>query len=130
MVSTATNNIQSSTGATLQSYRQQYQQAKNMTRNVANRMNENNSVSIRNQPMVQRKPLVQSRIGILNKDQLANREKQFQARKDSLKGTSGEEGQQAFDQFKNRTGAKNATADRELLMDRQTDGMVDSKENV
>ncbi|OHR69502.1 CD3337/EF1877 family mobilome membrane protein [Bacillus sp. UMB0893] len=139
IVSTAVNNVESSTGATLQNYRQKFSQARSMARNVKNRMDENNSSGrIRNQPLTERKPLGQSKIGMLNKDQLAERQQQLQSTKEGLLKTKDgliagastamladrsnqefQEGQEDYAKLKNRTGVENASTDREQLMDRK-----------
>lgn len=139
IVSTAVNNVESSTGVTLQNYRQKFSQARSMARNVKNRMDENNSSGrIRNQPLTERKPLGQSKIGMLNKDQLAERQQQLQSTKDGLLKTKDgliagastamladrsnqefQEGQEDYAKLKNRTGVENASTDREQLMERK-----------
>jgi len=124
MVSTAVNNVQSSTGATLQGYKQKYREAKNTVRKVRNVMDQVNSTGrIRNQPLAQRK------IGVLDKNQLAERQQQLKATKDGLKSAVGgavladrnnEEFQEGQEMYKNRTGVETAaTTDREQLMDRK-----------
>lgn len=131
MVATAVNNVQSSTGATLQGYKQKYNEAKNTIRKARNVINQTSGKGrVRNQPLAQRQ-VGQSNIGVRDKDQLAERQQQLKATKDGLKSSvSGtmladrrnKEFQEGQDMYKNRSGIENAaTADREQLMDRQVD---------
>ena len=131
MVSTAVNNVQSSTGATLQGYQQKYRHAKNMVRKARNAIDPiSGKGRIRNQPLAERTK-IQGKIGLLNKDQLAERKKQLKATKDGLKSAvagamladrTSEEFQEGQEIHKNGTGVKNAeTTDREQLMDRRTE---------
>ncbi|MFI9225266.1 CD3337/EF1877 family mobilome membrane protein [Peribacillus frigoritolerans] len=133
IVSTAVSNVESSTGATLQGYKQKYKQAKKMVSNSKNRMEENNGRGrIRNQPLAQRN------LGYLNPDQQVDRKNQLQSTKESLgkvkdglvAGASAamladrsnqefQEGQEDYAKLKNRTGVENASTDREQLMDRK-----------
>lgn len=134
IVSTAVSNIESSTGATLQGYKQKYRQAKKMVSNNRNRMEENNSRGrIRNQPLAQRN------IGYLNSNQLADRKKGIQATKDGLVEAASSvmladrsnqefrEGQEDYAKLKNRTGVENASTDREQLMDRKDETTMDNQ---
>ncbi|MGM0924138.1 MAG: CD3337/EF1877 family mobilome membrane protein [Bacillota bacterium] len=138
IVSTAVNNVESSTGATLQSYRQKFSQARSIARNAKNSMGESNSKGrIRNHPLTERKPLGQSKIGSLTKEQLAERQQQLKSSKEgSLKtkdavaaGANGvvmtdrskqdiQNGMEDYRKLKNPTGVENASTDREQLMDR------------
>lgn len=143
IVSTAVSNVESSTGATLQGYKQKYKQAKKMVSNSKNRMEENNGRGrIRNQPLAQRN------LGYLNPDQLEERNNQLQGTKDSLgkvkdglvAGASTavladrnnqefQEGQEAYAKLKNRTGVENASTDREKLMDRKAEVATEDNQN-
>ncbi|AIE61711.1 CD3337/EF1877 family mobilome membrane protein [Bacillus methanolicus] len=141
MVATAVNNVQSSTGATLQGYKQKYNEAKNTIRKARNVINQTSGKGrVRNQPLAQRQ-VGQSNIGVRDKDQLAERQQQLKATKDGLKSSvSGtmladrrnKEFQEGQDMYKNRSGIENAaTADREQLMDRQVDkAAIGKKLNV
>lgn len=65
--------------------KQKYCEAKNMVRTVRNVMNHaNGSGRIRNRPLAQLQ-VGQSKIGVLDKNQLAERTKQFKSTKDGLK---------------------------------------------
>ncbi|MDE3841081.1 conjugal transfer protein (plasmid) [Bacillus methanolicus] len=133
MVSTAVNNVQSSTGATLQGYKQKYREAKNMVRKARNAMDQfSDKGRIRNQPLAQRQ-VGQS----LDKDQLAERQQQLKATKDGLKSSvSGtmlvDRRNKEFHEGQDRLGIENAaTADREQLMDRHVDkAAIGTKLNV
>ncbi|MCQ6281089.1 CD3337/EF1877 family mobilome membrane protein [Bacillus sp. EB600] len=128
VVSTAVNNVQSSTGATLQGYKQKYREAKNMVRTARNVMDHaNGSGRMRNQPLARRQ-VGQSKIGILDKDQLAKRKKQFKSTKDGLKSAvagamladrNNEEFTEGQEISKKHTGIEHTSnVDREQLMDR------------
>lgn len=142
IVSTAVGNVESSTGATLQGYKQKFSDAKNTVRKAKHAMDKSNSKGrIRNQPLAQR-PQMQNRLGLLNQDQLAERKKQLQATKDGVMGAAAgmmmadrsnqefKEGQEAFDRLKNRTGIENASTEREQLMDRKAEGPALSQSGV
>ncbi|MDQ0862248.1 CD3337/EF1877 family mobilome membrane protein [Bacillus sp. V2I10] len=137
IVSTAVNNVESSTGATLQSYRQKFSQAKNMARNAKNSMGESNKGRIRNQPLTERKPLGQSKIGTFTKEQLAERQQQLKSSKEGLLKPKGGVSAGAigvvmadrsnqeipsdiedYRKVKNPTGVENASTDQEQLIDR------------
>jgi hypothetical protein len=138
MVATATNNVQSSTGATLQSYRQKFKQARNIARTGKDVLDQLNTRGrIRNQPLAQRN------IGLLNRDQLGDRKKQSQATKEGLLAAAGaatladrnnqdfQDGKEAYEKFKNRTGVDHATpVDNEQLMDRRAEGTGNKDKNV
>ena len=131
MVTSAANNVQSSTGASLQSYQRKFRQAKSAIRNGQNLMDKtNNKGRIRKQPLAERTRM-QGNIGLLNEDQLAERKKHLKATKEDFKSTIGgavladrtnEELQEGQEMFKNGTGVKNAgITDGEQLMDRRAD---------
>ena len=131
MVTSAANNVQSSTGASLQSYQRKFRQAKSAIRNGQNLMDKtNNKGRIRKQPLAERTRM-QGNIGLLNEDQLAERKKHLKATKEDFKSTIGgavladrtnEELQEGQEMFKNGTGVKNAAiTDGEQLMDRRAD---------
>ncbi|WP_191567443.1 CD3337/EF1877 family mobilome membrane protein [Metabacillus idriensis] len=147
IVATAVNNVESSTGATLQNYRQKFSQARSIARNAKNSMDESTSKGrIRNQPLTERKPLGQSKIGALTKDQLAERQKQLQSTKDGLLKTKDglvvgasaamladrsikefQEGPEDYGKLKNLTGVENASTDREQLMDRTREAQSETQ---
>lgn len=141
MVATATNNVQSSTGATLQSYRQKFKQTRNIARTGKDVLDQLNTRGrIRNQPLAQRQ-VGQSNIGVRDKDQLAERQQQLKATKDGLKSSvsstmladrRNKEFYEGQEMYKNRSGIENAaTADRKQLMDRQVDkAAIGKKLNV
>lgn len=135
MVSTATNNVQSSTGATLQSFRQKYNQARNVARKGRDFLDSHNG-RLRNQPLADRKNAqeAQGKIGYLNREQLANRKKIFQGTKEGLEAEAGtvgasavvdrndlQTGQEMNERNQNRKGVMNANVTRDQLMDRQSD---------
>lgn len=133
MVSTAVGSVESSTGATLQGYKRKFGEAKNTARRARNAMGGSDSKGrIRNQPLAQQ-PQMQSKIGLLNKDQLAERQKQLQATKAGVAGIAAgammadrsnqelQEGQDAYERMKNRTEVENASTEREQLMDRRAE---------
>ncbi|WP_338473311.1 conjugal transfer protein (plasmid) [Niallia sp. XMNu-256] len=138
MVTSAANNVQSSTGASLQSYQRKFRQAKSVIRNGQSIVDKtNNKGRIRNQPLANRTRM-QGKIGLLNKDQLVERQKQLKATKDGLKravdGASladrnSEEFHEGQEIYKNGTGVKNAAiTDHEQLMDRRAEqGQVGKK---
>lgn len=127
VVSTAVSNVETSTGATLQGYRQKYNQARNGARQGRNLLGGNNHQGkIRNQPLANR-TRGEGKIGLLSKVQLAERKKQLQATKSEMLGVvasatmadrSHEEFQEGQESYKNRSGIENASVDREQLMDR------------
>lgn len=138
IVSTATNNVQSSTGAALHSYRQKYKQARNVARKGRELLDPTSSRGrIRNQPLVHRT------IGLLNKDQLAERQKQMKATKEALLAAAGvsaaadrsneefKEGREAYkNQLQNRTAMDYAPVGNEQLMDRRDEGTSHQNGNV
>ncbi|MFC3886247.1 CD3337/EF1877 family mobilome membrane protein [Bacillus songklensis] len=138
IVSTAANNVQSSTGATLQSYRQKYNQARKVARKGKELLDSTNSRGrIRNQPLAQRN------LGFLNQAQLADRQKQLQATKERLFAAAGvaatadrsneefKEGREAYkNQLQNRTAVDHAPVGNEKLMDRRDEEAIDQNENV
>jgi hypothetical protein len=147
IVSTAVNNVESSTGATLQSYRQKFSQARSIARNAKNSMGESNSKGrIRNQPLTERKPLGQSKIGSLTKEQLAERQQQLKSSREGLlktkdpvaAGANGvvmtdrskqdiQNGMEDYRKLKNPTGVENASIDREQLMDRTKGSQLETQ---
>lgn len=138
IVSTAVNNVESSTGATLQSYRQKFSQARSIARNAKSNMDTSNSKGrIRNQSLTERMPLGQRKIGPLTKEQLAERQQQLKSSKEGLlnkkdavaAGVNGvvmadrsnqeiQSGMEDYRKLKSPTGVENASSDREQLMDR------------
>lgn len=138
IVSTAVNNVESSTGATLQSYRQKFSQARNIARNAKNSMDTSTSKGrIRNQPLTERTSLGQRKIRALSKEQLAERQQQmktlkegFLNKKDAVAaGVNGvvmadrsnqevQSGMEDYRKLKSPTGVENASTDREQLMER------------
>ncbi|WP_206197417.1 CD3337/EF1877 family mobilome membrane protein [Peribacillus frigoritolerans] len=138
IVSTAVNNVESSTGATLQSYRQKFSQARSIARNAKISMDTSTSKGrIRNLPLTERKPLGQRKIGILTKEQLAERQQQLKSSKEGLLNKKDavaaganevvmaersnqeiQSGMEDYRKLKSPTGVENASADREQLMDR------------
>ncbi len=140
IVSTAVNNVESSTGATLQSYRQKFSQARSIARNAKSSMDASTSKGrIRNQPLTERKPLGQRqrKIGALTKEQLAERQQQMKSSKEGLlnkkdavaAGVNGvvmadrnnqeiQSGMEDYRKLKSPTGVESASSDREQLMDR------------
>ena len=138
MVTSAANNVQSSTGASLQSYQRKFRQAKSVIRNGQNLMDKtNNKGRIRKQPLAERTRM-QGNIGLLNEDQLAERKKHLKATKEDFKSTIG--GAVLADRpMKNckkgkkcskiGTGVENAAiTEGEKLMDRRADSGIDRKE--
>ncbi|MCM3598010.1 conjugal transfer protein [Metabacillus idriensis] len=138
IVSTAVNNVESSTGATLQSYRQKFSQARSIARNAKSNMDTSNSKGrIRNQPLTERMPLGQRKIGVLTKEQLAERQQQLKSSKEGLlnkkdavaAGVNGvvmadrnnqeiQSGMEDYRKLKSPSGVESASSDREQLMDR------------
>ena len=91
MVATATNNVQSSTGASLQSYQRKFRQAKSVIRNGQNLMDKtNNKGRIRNQPLAQRYT------GLHGQNNLENRQKYSQGTKEGLMAAAGTVGASAI----------------------------------
>lgn len=135
MVSTAANNVQSSTGQTLQNYRQKYNQARNKVRQGKDFLDNKNG-RIRNQPLADRNNGVkpQEKIGLLDEKQLANRKKQIGETKERLASAAGaltmadrdkqdfQEGQESYkNQLQNRANIENAPTDKNILMDRRAE---------
>lgn len=141
MVSTAANNVQSSTGATLQGYKQKNNEAKNTIRKARNVINQTSGKGrVRNQPLAQRQ-VGQSNIGVRDKDQLAGRPQQLKVTKDGLKSSASvimmadrrnKEFHEGQEMYKNRSGIENAaSADREQLTDHHVDkAAIGKKLNV
>ena len=129
MVTTATNNVQSSTGASLQSYQRKFRQAKSVIRNGQNLMDKtNNKGRIRNQPLAQRYN------DLHGQNKLENRQRYSQGTKEGLMAAAGTVGASAImdrngldsnqdfhEKMKNRTVDGNATVDLEKLADRKTE---------
>ena len=91
MVATATNNVQSSTGASLQSYQRKFRQAKSVIRNGQNLMDKtNNKGRIRNQPLAQRYN------NLHGHNKLENRRKYNQGTKEGLMAAAGTVGASAI----------------------------------
>ncbi|MGX1195938.1 CD3337/EF1877 family mobilome membrane protein [Metabacillus sp. SLBN-84] len=146
IVSTAVNNVESSTGATLQNYRQKFNQARSLARNAKNDLDENMGKGrIRNQPLTERRKASQKKAGALSKEQLADRRKQLKPANERLLKTNaglaaGAIGVVMADREgftdkveddgkgKNHAGVDNASMDREQLMDR-TNGSQSKSQN-
>ncbi|WP_191559566.1 CD3337/EF1877 family mobilome membrane protein [Metabacillus idriensis] len=129
IVATAVNHVESSTGATLQSYRQKFSQARSIARNAKNSMDASTSKGrIRNQPLTERTSLGQRKISALSKEQLAERQQQMKSSKEGLLNkkdavAAGVNGVVMADRnnqeiLKSPTGVESASSDREQLMDR------------
>lgn len=128
MVSTAANHVQSSTGASLQSYQKKVRQAKNAISNGQNMLDkQNNKGRIRNQPLTQRNK------GSFHGSPLADRQKNLQGMKTGLMAAADtvgastiidrsdlQVGQDSNEKVKSRSGVGNATMDREKLVDRSS----------
>ncbi|USK31512.1 conjugal transfer protein (plasmid) [Bacillus sp. CMF21] len=146
IVSTAVNNVESSTGATLQNYRQKFNQARSLVRNAKNGLDENTGKGrIRNQPLTERRKTGQNKAGALAKEQLAERRKQLKPANEGLLKTKGSLASGAIGvvmadregfsdsaeddgKGKNHAGIDNASTDREQLMDR-TNGAQSKTQN-
>lgn len=146
IVSTAVNNVESSTGATLQNYRQKFNQARSLARNAKNGLDENKGKGrIRNQPLTERRQASQNKAGALAKEQLADRRKQLKQANGGLNKTNTELAAGAIGvvvadregfsdsteddgKSKNHAGVGNASTDREQLMDR-TNGSQSKPQN-
>lgn len=133
MVSTAANNVQSSTGQTLQNYKQKYNQARSKMRQGKDLLEGRNS-QLRNHPLANRNNRVkpQEKIGLASDKQLANRTKQLGETKDRLASAVGaatlaergnqefQEGQDVYkNQLQHRANIENAPTDKNQLMDRR-----------
>ncbi|XVM09416.1 CD3337/EF1877 family mobilome membrane protein (plasmid) [Bacillus subtilis] len=141
MVATATNNIQSSSGQSLQKYQQRIKQARNTFRKGKGWLDDKKDQRLRNQPLAERRKEEQSKrrtgdnhIGYLNKDQLAKRQSQLKSTKEGLKNTfSGQmltdrknhESEEGQEKFQNRSGIENAPVDQEQLVDRREEEKTD-----
>ncbi|MEK4925011.1 conjugal transfer protein [Cytobacillus sp. FSL R5-0569] len=140
MVSTAASNIQSSTGQTLNNYRNRFNQAKNNLRRGKELMNGEKSPL----PLANRKTGLkpQPHIGKLDEQQLAERKKALGETKDrisaagrsmTLANRSDQEFQEGKETYKNqlhnRPDIANAPTNQEELMDRQIDSNSQDKSN-
>ena len=127
MVSTAANNVQSSTGQTLQNYRQKYNQARNKVRQGKNFLESGNG-SIRNQPLADRK---NKNIGYVNQKQQTEKRNQNQETMQKVRDAAGRmtltdrnneelrEGQEHTKQLHHRANVENApTTEKDQLMKR------------
>jgi hypothetical protein len=137
IVSTAANNVQSSTGASLQSYQKKVRQAKNAISNGQNMLDKrNNKGRIRNQPLTQRKK------GSFNGSPLADRQKNLQGTKAGLMAAADtvgastiidrsdlQDGQDSNGKIKSRSGVGNATVDRGKLVDRSSKNISQNGES-
>lgn len=139
MVATATNNLQSSTGKSLQKYQQRFKQARNVARKGKDWLDKGEG-RIRNQPLAKRNK-GEKHIGYLNKDQLAERNGQLKATKEGLKNAfSGhlltdrrkDELEEGHETHQNRSRIENAPVDHEQLADRREEEKADrtNKENI
>lgn len=135
MVATATNNLQSSTGKSLQKYQQRFKQARNVARKGTGWLDKGEG-RIRNQPLAKRNK-GEKHIGYLNKDQLAERNGQLKATKEGLKNAlSGhlltdrrkDELEEEQEKHPNRSGVENAPTDHEQLADRKGKGKGEEEE--
>lgn len=122
IVSTAVNNVQTNTGATLQGYRQKYNQARNMVQKGQNLIDKGR---IRHQPLVMRNR-DHKKANLHGQMQLADRLKQNQENNQGSRGITEEAvGTNQHHHklhergIKKRSGIENASLRREQLMNRK-----------
>ncbi|MDW2879718.1 MULTISPECIES: CD3337/EF1877 family mobilome membrane protein [Bacillaceae] len=136
MVSTAANNVQSSTGQTLQSYKQKYSQARNKMRQGKDWIDGKNG-RVHNQPLTNRNngPKPQGKIGLAdrknqlgqNKEQLASAAAGAAALMDRG-GSEFQEGQEGYkNQLHNRANIENAPNSNNLMERQNGSGTPESQ---
>ncbi|HER2025488.1 TPA: hypothetical protein VJR00_001729 [Streptococcus pyogenes] len=131
MVSTAANNVQSSTGQTLQSYKQKYSQARNTMRQI-----DGKNGRVHNRPLLNRNKGSKTR----GNTGLANRQGQQGQIKENLASAAGaavlmdrggsefQEGQEGYkNQLQNRANIENATNSNNLMERQNGSGTPESQ---
>ncbi|WP_040374272.1 CD3337/EF1877 family mobilome membrane protein [Peribacillus psychrosaccharolyticus] len=146
LVSTVVGNVESSTGATLQSYKQKYNQVKNTIGQAKNAIDQPNSRQgkIRNQPLASRQ-VGRSRIGKLSPRELAERKQLTREQLDKQKSMFlaahpeeyelhiGTMDQETFQNYRNNYGknaVEKANTDEKPLMNRKAEDPTANQDSI